>query len=79
MKASAFRSAAGTTDDTPNAFKHIQNSQMSQYGPSNMSKAGHTTFGGSQWNSTFNPPRQRRDNSTLSSVGNQIFSQVTGS
>ena len=46
MKASAFRSATGTTDDTPNQIKNIQNSQMSQYGPSMMSKMGQT-FGGS--------------------------------
>ena len=80
MRASAFHSAAGTTDDTPNQFKHLQNSQLSQYGPSMMSKGGHTTFGGSQWNATFNqrqPPRwERRDGSTLSSAGNHIFTQV---
>ena len=29
MRASAFHSAAGTTDDTPNQFKHFQNSQLS--------------------------------------------------
>lgn len=81
MRASAFHSAAGTTDDTPHQFKHLQNSQLSQYGPSmTMSKGGHTTFGGSQWNATFNqrqPPRwERRDGSTLSSAGNHIFTQM---
>ena len=81
MRASAFHSAAGTTDDTPNQFKHLQNSQLSQYGPSmSMSKGANTTFGGSQWNATFNQRQQpkwdRRDGSTLSSAGNHVFAQA---
>ena len=45
-RASAFHSAAGTTDETPALHKYMQNSQLSHYGPNaSISKTGHTTFG----------------------------------
>lgn len=81
QRASAFHSAAGTTDETPAQNKFLQNSQLSQYGPNaSISKTGHTTFGASQFNSSFNQRNRqrfdRRDASTLSSAGNNIFGKV---
>ena len=51
---------------------------MSQYGPNySVSRTGHTTFGPSQFNSTFNqrnaPKFDRREVSTLSSAGTNMF------
>ena len=51
---------------------------MSQYGPNySVSRTGHTTFGPSQFNSTFNQRNMqrfdRRDVSTLSSAGTNMF------